>query len=235
MALEALVRGGPFDRACFYAADGVSGTFRPRTGLGDGVDGLLQAPGIPFAGSAGPTGAALLRGEEAVLAHGTRLTLPELQLLRRWDTVNAVLVPVRADAVVIGCLHADRRTTFTAPDASVMAYVRGVVRSLERAVALRRGGAGGAAPAPFPGTPAAAAAPAPGDDVPPAPAPAAPAPAAADGAEADVGPQRKVDAVLRLLRGEPPAEVARSLAIDEATLGRWRAAFLAGAAARLGA
>jgi hypothetical protein len=40
--------------------------------------------------------------------------------------------------------------------------------------------------------------------------------------------------VLRLLRGEALADVARSLATDPATVDAWRTAFLAGAAARLG-
>jgi hypothetical protein len=192
MALEAVLRGGPFDRACFLAADATVGAFRPRTGLGDGVGTLLDGAGLPFAG--GPTGAALVRGDEVVLAHGTRLTLSETQLLRRWDAVSVVLLPVRAGGVVIGCVHADRRTVFAAPDAAAMAHVRDVVQAIERAVAARRTGVV-AAPV--------------------------------------IGPQAKVDAVLRVLRGEPAADVARALTVDDATLEGWRTDFLAGAAARL--
>lgn len=202
LALEAVLRGGPFDRACFHAADAAAGAFRPRTGLGDGVDLLLGGPGVPFAGAAGPSGPALLRGEEVYLAHGTRLALAELQLLRRWDAVSAVLVPVAVDGAIIGCVHADRRTAFAAPDAGTMDYVRSAARSLERGLAARRAGA------------------APAEDAP---------------AVSGVAAQAKVDAVLRLLRGEPATAVAQALGVDEATLDAWRADFLAGAAARLGA
>jgi hypothetical protein len=96
--------------------------------------------------------------------------------------------------VVIGCVHADRRTVFAAPDAAAMAHVRDVVQAIERAVAARRTGVV-AAPV--------------------------------------IGPQAKVDAVLRVLRGEPAADVARALTVDDATLEGWRTDFLAGAAARL--
>ncbi len=210
MALEAVLRGGPFDRACFHTADS-AGAFRPRTGLGEGAEALLADPGIPFAASSGPSGQALLRGDEVQLAHGTRLTIPELQLLRRWDAVSAVLVPVRVGDVVIGCVHADRRHTFAAPDTAAMAHLRDVVRSLERAMALRRAPASPAPATPAPATPAPASSPPPAVDLP-----------------------AKMDAVLRLLRGEPPADVAGSLGIEVAVLDAWRADFLAGAAARLG-
>jgi hypothetical protein len=227
MALEAVLRGGPFDRACFHAAD-PAGAFRPRTGLGDGAEALLADAGVPFAAGSGPTGAALLRGEEVLLAHGTRLTIPELQLLRRWDAVSAVLAPVRVGGVVIGCVHADRRTVFAAPDAAAMAHLREVVRSLERGMALRRPTATAPAATPPAATPPAATPPA---ATPPAATPPAAAPAIAAPA---VDLPAKMEAVLRLLRGESPADVAGSLGVEAGVLDGWRADFLAGAAARLG-
>jgi HD-like signal output (HDOD) protein len=216
LALEAALRGGPCDRACFHAADHTAAAFRPRTALGDCTDTLLSAPGLGFSAADGPSGPALLRGEEVLLGPGTRLSLGEQQLLRRWDAVTVILLPVAVDGVVIGALHADRRTRFAAPDAAAMSYLREVAHALGRAMALRRGGRT---------TPAAAAcAQAPVD--PPATPPAV---TAAQLAAA----QPKVDAVLCLLRGEAPEAVAAAAGVDVATLEAWRAEFLAGAAARL--
>jgi hypothetical protein len=194
MALEAVLRGGPFDRAALHAADPAAGEFRPRTALGEATAHLLAGPGIPFAPAGGPSGPALLAGTEVHLAHGTRLTLAESRLLRGWDATSVILLPVRVGGAVIGCIHADRRTAFAAADAGTMAYVRDVVRTLERGIALRR-----SAPA---------------------------APRAFDA-------QAKLAAVLRVLRGEDPAVVARELGTDAETLGAWHADVLAGAAARL--
>jgi len=46
-------------------------------------------------------------------------------------------------------------------------------------------------------------------------------------ADGQVTPRQKTDAVLRLLRGEPPEEIADSLGIPVAALMIWRDAFLA--------
>ncbi|MDQ6925814.1 MAG: HDOD domain-containing protein, partial [Candidatus Eremiobacteraeota bacterium] len=138
LALEAVLRGGPFDRAGFHAADPVAREFRPRTGLGDGTDRLLAGPGVPFDVGHGSAGPALRRGEEVHLVQGARLTLAESQLLRRWDAVSASLYPVRVGGAVIGCLHADRHTAFVAPEAATTQYVRAVACTLEEALERRR-------------------------------------------------------------------------------------------------
>ncbi len=210
LALEAVLRGGPFDRASFHAADPVAREFRPRTGLGDGLDRLLSAPGIPFDAEHGPAGPALARGEEVHLAHGVRLTLAESQLLRRWDAVSASLYPVRVGGAVIGCVHADRHTAFAAPEAATTQYVRGVVRVLEGALARRRGG--GEVPVEQ-------------KEV-----------RSESPKESEVGLAMsvKMDAVLRVLRGESLDVVAAGVGVGAETLAGWRQEFLVGAAARLG-
>ncbi len=212
LTLEAVLRGGPFDRACFHAADPGSREFRARTGFGDGFDRLMAGPGIPFDASGGPVGPALRRGDEVHLAHGVRLSLAEARLMRQWNAVSASLYPVRVGGAVIGCMHADRHTAFAAPEAATTEYVRGLVRVLEDALARRR-----AAPTAVP-----IAAP---------PTPAAPPP----GADRDATPAMsvKMDAVLRVLRGEALDVVAAGVGVAPDALAAWRAEFLAGAAARL--
>jgi hypothetical protein len=122
----------------------------------------------------------------------------EARLLRDWEAASVVLLPVTVSGTVIGCVHADRHAASAPPDADAMAYVRGVVRALERGMARRRVGG-----------------------------------AAADDAPATVPAAAKVAAVLRILRGEPAAEVAGDLGVAAETLEAWRADFLEGAAARL--
>ncbi len=207
LALEVVLRGGPFDRACFHAADASAREFRPRTGLGDGTDKLLASAGIPFEAEHGPTGPTLRRGAEVHLAHGVRLSRADLQLLRRWDAVSVALFPIRIGGAVIGCMHADRHTAFAAPEASTTQFVRDVVRTLERALELRRGAAMPAIP----------------------PTPAPPEPSAASTLAMSV----KMDAVLRVLRGEAIDVVAAGVGTSADAVATWRAEFLAGAAARL--
>ena len=222
LALEAVLRGGPFDRACFHAADPVAREFRPRTGLGEGLDRLLASPGVPFDAEHGPAGPALRRGSEVHLAHGIRLTLAESQLLRRWNAVSASLYPVRIGGAVIGCVHADRHTAFAAPEAVTMEYVRTVVRRLEQALEVRRAAVQPTATAPTYVAPAVP------PDRPTAPVAVAPRPA-----ERAAAMSVKMDAVLRVLRGDALDVVAAAVGVTPDALAAWRAEFLAGAAARL--
>lgn len=46
-------------------------------------------------------------------------------------------------------------------------------------------------------------------------------------------PERKIEAVLRLLRGEDPESLSRELGVAAGTLSEWRSLFLAGGQARL--
>lgn len=46
-------------------------------------------------------------------------------------------------------------------------------------------------------------------------------------------PERKIEAVLRLLRGEDPGSLSRELGVAAGALREWRSAFLAGGQARL--
>ncbi|HEY0778701.1 MAG TPA: HDOD domain-containing protein [Gemmatirosa sp.] len=209
LALEAVLRGGPFDRACFHTADPVAHEFRPRTGLGDRLDQLLAGPGVPFDGEQGRAGPALRRGEEVHLAHGVRLTLAESQLLRRWQVGSAALHPVRVGGAVIGCVHADRQTAGTLPDATATQYVRAVVRALEGALAQRRAGTVGGRERDE------------GD--------ARPVVRATDGREREV----KMDAVLRVLRGERVDVVAGSVGVAAEVVEGWKEEFLEGGAERL--
>ncbi|GLC28112.1 hypothetical protein rosag_46250 [Roseisolibacter agri] len=149
LALEAALRGGPFDRACFCPIDVASGAFRARFGLGDDVESLLGSFALPFVGTSATLGPALLRGEEGYLSSGTRLNLTDAQLLRAWGAASAALVPVILDGTTIGAVYLDRRTTSAGLDATALVYVRRVVAAAGAALARRRGGASGT-PAPRP-------------------------------------------------------------------------------------
>ncbi|MDF1505365.1 hypothetical protein PYV61_20610, partial [Roseisolibacter sp. H3M3-2] len=125
LALEAALRGGPFDRACFCALDVAAGTFRARFGLGDGVEALLARLALPAAGQ-GP-GATLARGDEAFLSTGTRLQMADAQLLRAWGAASVALVPVSVAGTTIGAVYVDRRATSAGLDATALVYLRRVV------------------------------------------------------------------------------------------------------------
>jgi HD-like signal output (HDOD) protein len=207
IALEAALRGGPFDRAAFCVPDPRVTHLSARYALGENAEQLLAQPQLSLAASSGPLGTALLRGESVLLAHGAMRGSLEGHLLRSWGATSAALWPVSIDGVTIGCLYADRQQSPPAIDAAANGYALRLVAALTDAVVQRRAAAArGAAAAPVP------------------PAPKAQPQNAQD----------KAAVVLRLLRGESIASVAAELGVSEADLTRWRAEFLDGAVSRLG-
>jgi hypothetical protein len=139
LALEAALRGGPFDRAAFCPIDVASGGFRARFGLGDGADALCTRFALPFSGADATHGPALLRGQEVHLAQGTRLPLGDAHLLRGWGATTAALFPVALEGTAIGAVYLDRRATGAVIDATTLVYVRRVVAAAGGALARRRG------------------------------------------------------------------------------------------------
>ena len=198
IALEAMMRGGPVDRAAFCVPDARLTALSARYALGEGAEKLLAGPLLPLAPAPGAPGPVLLRGQEVVISAGEGLVPADAQLLRGWNAASVALIPVAIDGVTIGCVFADRCLGSQVIDTAGLAYVRRVAAALARAIVLRRGAA--------------------------APSPQAPAHT----------PEDKAAVVLRLLRGEPVAQVSADSGVSVAELDRWRAEFLDGAVARLG-
>jgi hypothetical protein len=146
VALEAALRGGPFDRACFCAIDVRAGELRARFGLGTGVEALLGKVAVPLASTTACAGPALLRGEEVLLAQGTRSSLADGQWLRMCGAASVGLFPVTVDGTTIGAIYVDRLTHSAGFDVATLAYVRRVVASASQALALRRSRTASAAP-----------------------------------------------------------------------------------------
>jgi hypothetical protein len=139
LALEAALRGGPFDRAAFCPIDVASGSFRARFGLGDEADALCTRFALPFSGAGATHGPSLLRGQEVHLAQGTRLPIADAQYLRGWGATTAALFPVALEGTTIGAVYLDRRATGAVVDATTLVYVRRVVAAAGSALARRRG------------------------------------------------------------------------------------------------
>lgn len=138
VALEAALRGGPFDRACFCTADVARQELRARIGLGEGVEALLASFALPIGPHAPPPGPAVLRGAAVALTLGTRLSIDEARVLRAWGAASAAFYPVVIDGASIGAIYVDRRTVATALDASTQSYMHHVAASASRALAARR-------------------------------------------------------------------------------------------------
>jgi HD-like signal output (HDOD) protein len=244
VALEAALRGGPFDRVCFCAVDVGRHELRARFGLGVGVEALVAHLALALPPNAGSPGPAIMRGEEVVLSLGTRLSIHEAHALRTWGAASAALFPVVIEGAAIGAIYVDRRTTATGLDAPTLAYLRRVVAYAAQSLAVRRAASAEAAPTSAPATAPATASPAAPvaalvDARPTGPVtrPAAVAPASV--AVPAPAPRRvpegaeRLALVLRALKGEVVGEVVAGTGVTAAELVTWRDEFLLAAVAAM--
>jgi HD-like signal output (HDOD) protein len=214
MALEGALRGGPFDRVVALVLTPRRTELRARSGLGVGVERLLEAFHFPLNPRGGPLVSALLRKEATYFPVDRELTAEEARWAHGFGAASFGVFPVTVDGALVGCLYCDRVDAASRPDGATVAFIVQLTALVVRAIRDRRASAGGRA---SPGV-------------------------ASDGDSRSAGPAEagrwsaevKVALVLRLLRGEAPAAVSRESGASPTDLEAWKQAFLEGAAARLG-
>jgi HD-like signal output (HDOD) protein len=108
MVMEAIYRGGPFDRVMFALLDESDHRLTGIIGFGEGIDKLIKNFDFPAAGASGPVGAAVLKRSD-VFVSGPRDRLFEGS---RFSQVVGEpqygLYPLVAGGAVAGCLYFDR-------------------------------------------------------------------------------------------------------------------------------
>ena len=139
-ALEAIVRGGPFDRAlaCFYSADRQQ--LVARTGLGADADALVARFDFPVSVRGGPV-VALTQARQAVYLPVDRaLTLAESRWAQSFRLGQFGVFPLVVLGKVLGCVYCDRTGDAAVPDRATVRFVRSVTELLVDAIASRRQG-----------------------------------------------------------------------------------------------
>lgn len=245
VALEAALRGGPFDHAALCIGEPVAGApgavraLLARLVLGADGDALRLRLRVATETN-GPLGPAARRGDEVVILRAGHPNPVEQAILRTWNLGALVLIPIavppRPDGRTLRAwLYLDRGEGGRV-DAPTLGYLRRIAGAVGRALAARPA-APGAGAARMATQPVRAITP-PGGPVAVAPLPAVPGEAAATPPrEAPAAPsdeaKRKAAAVLRVLRGESVVAVAAELELAPALLEAWHRDFLEGALARL--
>ncbi len=117
MILEAIYRGGPFDRVLFCLVNPEHTYIQGRVGLGDGADGLRDSFCFPLSSRGGPIGAALRMKQELFLPEAGAAGSAEQDTLRVLGAASFGLLPVLVDNVLVGGLYFDRLGTEAPTDA----------------------------------------------------------------------------------------------------------------------
>lgn len=205
MMLEAVFRGGPFDRAVFCMMTPDRAGLKARYGLGTGVEQLLEKFTFALSPREGPVAVAMLRRQSIYVPVERDFTLQELRFAQSLGASSFGVFPVVVGSRLVGCVYCDRPWNARLPERATLQFVRtlcdGAVKGIEarQATNTPRHATTGAH-AVLRVTPAYSAA-------------------------------FKSEVVIRLLRGAPTDAMAKELSIAETTLERWQKDFLASAMA----
>ncbi len=206
MVLEAIFRGGPFDRVVFCMLTPDRASVKARYGLGTGVEQLLESFSFELSPREGPVAVAMLRRQSVCVPVERDFTAQELRFAQSLGASSFGVFPVVVGTRLLGCVYCDRPWNSRLPDRNTLAYVRKLCEGAVRGIEARKTVT---TPGRITGT---------GTQV-------------AQRATPAYSATFKSDVVLRLLRGETAAAVGTELGIAEQTLARWTQEFIAGARA----
>jgi len=147
MLLEALLRGGPFDRAVFAIANAERTMIEGRIGLGAEADALI--PKLRVSTQSAPVSLALDWRRAAIRTVNRALTSDETRWCRTVGATAFGVAPLTIDGKLVGCLYADCTNVCAAVEAAGP-FLDTVAALASRAIESRRSGQKAAASAPPP-------------------------------------------------------------------------------------
>jgi HD-like signal output (HDOD) protein len=137
MLLEALLRGGPFDRVVFAITNAERTMIEGRIGLGDGSDKLI--PRLRVSTRSAPVALALDWRRAAVRTVDRALTGDEARWCKTVGATAFGVAPLTVDGRLVGCLYADCTSVCDAA-AAAAPFLDTVAGLASRAIASRRSG-----------------------------------------------------------------------------------------------
>ncbi len=212
VTLEAIFRGGPFDRVIFCMMTPDRGALKARYGLGATADHVLERFSFELSPREGPIPVAMLRRQSIYVPVERDFTAQELRFAQSLGSSSFGVFPVVVGGRLLGCVFCDRPWNAKLPDKATLAYVRSLCDGAVRGIEARA--ASGSQPAVSSPRPASGA-------------------VVAVRSTPSYSAAHKSEIVLRLLRGDDPEAVSRDTEVPVATLDKWKQEFLAGAIAGL--
>lgn len=139
-ALEAIIRGGPYDRvlACFYAADRTQ--LAARTGLGEGAEALVAQFDFPVSMRGGPVVTLTQQRQATYLPADRSFTQTELRWAQQMGIPQFGVFPLIVLGKVVGCLYCDRLGDAVVPDRATVRFTKSIADLVVDAIGRRRHG-----------------------------------------------------------------------------------------------
>ena len=137
MVMEAIYRGGPFDRVLFALLDEKSHRLAGLVGFGDQIDRLIKNFNFPVIGASGPVAAAVLKRTDVFVSGPRDRRFEGTRFSQIVGEPIYGLLPLVAGGSVAGCLYFDRREPKNF-DAAALAAIGALRDQLCRAVTRSR-------------------------------------------------------------------------------------------------
>jgi HD-like signal output (HDOD) protein len=138
LAIETVLRAGPFDRviACFLSAD--RSQLTARTGLGPDVEALMAQFDFPVSVRGGPIVTLTQQRVPIYLPTDRTVTTVEARWMQGMGVRQFGVFPIIVLGKTVGSLYCDRTGEAEVPDRATVRYVKGVVELLVEAIVKRR-------------------------------------------------------------------------------------------------
>jgi len=136
VVLEAMQRGGPFDRALLGLVDRDGAVIRGRLALGPEAEALSAAFHFPL-GSQTAIATALMDREPTFLTRAT-FGARDARIAKQLGAAEFGVLPLVIEGHAIGCLYCDRRSVSSGPDPATLMFLGRVQTIAEQAIAASR-------------------------------------------------------------------------------------------------
>ena len=138
-ALEAALRGGPFDRviACVLTTDRTR--LVARSGLGVDVEVIMNHFDFPMATRSNPVVAALQQRQALYVPSERAPTVQEARWSREMHADQFGVFPIIVAGKIVGCLYADREAREPTADRLALEYMKSLSALVVKAIEARRG------------------------------------------------------------------------------------------------
>ncbi len=139
MVLEAICRGGGFDRAAFCLVDPEREHVQARIGLGENIEPLLERFRFRVSGTGSPITVALVLKQDLLIDSRRDGRFEHTELVRALRPAQFGLLPVVVAGVPIGCLYLDRRVPGPELDDKIGQELAALRELAQKAIARARG------------------------------------------------------------------------------------------------
>jgi HD-like signal output (HDOD) protein len=139
-ALEAVMRGGPYDRtlACLFTPD--RQRLIARTGLGEGVEALIAQFDFQVSVRGGPIVSLTQQRQAVYLPADRALTTLEVRWVQSMGLTQFGVFPLVVLGKIVGCIYCDRTGGSDIPDRATVRYTKAIADLVVDAIGRRRGG-----------------------------------------------------------------------------------------------